>query len=124
MQEQIAHLLLAKGDDDGALRHFRRAGEVCPNNPRFHSLLGTFLLNRNNLDDAAAAYARTLQADSLDSYGLKMGLLTANMPRPRRTALTLARRLLSVSACRMPMPLKSMAARPPRWATRPKRARL
>lgn len=93
LQEQIAHLLLAQGDQDGALQHFRRAGEVCPNNPRFHSLLGTFLLNRNDLDGAAAAYARTLRADSLDSYGLKMGLLTADLRQDQPAALSVARRL-------------------------------
>lgn len=93
IHEQMAYYHQAEGNEEETARNYRRSGEVCPGNPRFSAIYGTYMLNRGDLAEAAAAYDRALAADSTYVYGLQMGVTVRAMQGDHRAALPLTRRL-------------------------------
>jgi len=92
LHEQMAYYHQTTGNQDEVARHYRRAGEVCPANLRFHAIYGTYLLNQGELAAASAAYDRALAADSTYAYGLKMAVTARVLRQDYAAALPLARR--------------------------------
>jgi len=93
IHEQMAYFHQAEGNEDETARNYRRSGEVCPGNPRFSAIYGTYMLNQGDLTEAGAAYDRALAADSTYVYGLQMGVIVRAMQGDHRAVLPMARRL-------------------------------
>ncbi len=72
---------------------FSVSGEVCPGNPRFHAIYGTYMLNLGEMDEAVAAYDKSVATDSTYVYGLKMAVLARVLNEDYSSALEPARRL-------------------------------
>jgi hypothetical protein len=98
LHEQLAYHHEMAGNRDEVIRHYRRSGEVCPGNPRFHAIYGTYMLNLGYLGEAVAAYDRAVATDSTYVYGLKMGVLARVLDKDYASALPLARRLARLGA--------------------------
>jgi len=98
LHEQLAYHHEVAGNRDEVIRHYRRSGEVCPGNPRFHAIYGTYMLNLGYVGEAVAAYDRAVAADSTYVYGLKMAVLARVLNKDYAPALPLARRLARLGA--------------------------
>jgi tetratricopeptide (TPR) repeat protein len=93
LHEQFAYHHQLAGNQAEVIRHYRKCGEVCPNHPRFHAIYGTYMLNLGDAGEAAAAYDRSVAADSSYVYGLKMAALARVLNQEYAAALPPARRL-------------------------------
>jgi tetratricopeptide (TPR) repeat protein len=93
LHEQLAYHHQMAGNRDEVIRHYRKSGEVCPGNPRFHAIYGTYMLNLGDLDEAVAAYDRSVATDSTYVYGLKMAVLARVLNEDYASALAPARHL-------------------------------
>ncbi len=93
LHEQMAYYHQTTGEKEEVTRHYRRAGEVCPANPRFHAIYGTHVLNLGDTAEALVAYERSLVADSTYVYGLTMAVTVQVIQQDYAGVLPLARRL-------------------------------
>jgi len=96
LHEQFAYHHQVAGNQSEVIRHYRRSGEVCPGNPRFHAIYGTYMLNLGNVDEAVDAYDRSVATDSTYVYGLKMAVLARVLNEDFSAALIPARRLAAL----------------------------
>ncbi|MBD3869685.1 MAG: hypothetical protein IFK94_16320 [Acidobacteria bacterium] len=96
LHEQFAYHHQMADNRAEVIRHYRKCGEVCPNHPRFHAIYGTYMLNQGDADEAAAAYDRSVAADSSYVYGLKMAALARVLNQEYAAALPPARRLAEI----------------------------
>ena len=93
LHEQFAYHHQMAGNRTEVIRHYRKSGEVCPGNPRFHAIYGTYMLNLGEMDEAVAAYDKSVATDSTYVYGLKMAVLARVLNEDYSSALEPARRL-------------------------------
>jgi len=113
--ENLAKALLQKGRVTEALLHYRKLLELQPHNMEIHNIVGTVLVQQGRVREGAEEWEKVLSVDPDNGNAMSnLAWVFATSPDPSirdgAKAIQLAERAVSLSAGRIPILFRTLAA--------------
>jgi tetratricopeptide (TPR) repeat protein len=114
-QENLAKALLQKGRVAEALVHYRKLLELQPQNMEVHNIVGTVLVQQGRIREGAEEWEKVLSIDPDNGNAMSnLAWVFATSPDPSirdgSKAIQLAERAITLSAGRIPILFRTLAA--------------